>query len=73
MASKPMPLFGFCCEVEHDTSVLRSLRIGDFLYSISDNIIKVNTLENPANEVASLQINDPGSGDPGDGGGVVPL
>ncbi len=43
-------------EVEHDSPVLRTLRIQNLLYSVSSNTIKVNALENPTNEIAVLRI-----------------
>jgi len=41
-------------DIAHDTPVLRSLRIGNELYSVSYTTVKVNDLTDPANEVAEL-------------------
>lgn len=47
--------------VSHDSEVLRSLRIGDDLFSLSYSTLKINDLTNPATEIAEvvLQIPDP--------------
>lgn len=53
--------------VEHDSEVRRSLRIGDYLYSVSQTWVKVNELENPEVQVAAVPL-APSIGDPGDDG-----
>jgi uncharacterized secreted protein with C-terminal beta-propeller domain len=46
-------------EIVHDTPVQRSLRIGDLLYSLSDDQLKVNALTDPTQEFSTLQFADP--------------
>ncbi|MBN1764257.1 MAG: beta-propeller domain-containing protein [Sedimentisphaerales bacterium] len=41
-------------EVEHKSDVRRSLRIDEFLYSISDHEIKANAMDDPGREVAAV-------------------
>jgi uncharacterized secreted protein with C-terminal beta-propeller domain len=43
-------------EIQHDTPVRRSLQIGDYLISISSNTIKANSIADPAEEVAALDL-----------------
>lgn len=43
-------------EIIHSHAVLRNLRIGDGLYSITDNTIKVNALTDPNTELAELSL-----------------
>jgi len=45
--------------IEHDSSIERSLRIGDYLYSVSSTTIKVNRIADPAIQVAELHYADP--------------
>jgi len=42
--------------IEHETSVLRSLRIGEFLYSVSLSTVKVHTLTDPAEQIAEMPL-----------------
>ena len=55
-ANKGFSLLG---TVQHDSEVVRSLRIGDQLFSLSDSALKINTLINPAQAVASVPLADP--------------
>ena len=41
-------------EVAHDSSIQRTLRINDLLFSMSENSILVNRLENPSEQVGRL-------------------
>jgi hypothetical protein len=52
------PATGFTLlgEVVHDTPVRRSFQIDDFLYSISEGAVKVNSITDPNVEVASLLL-----------------
>ena len=43
-------------DIEHDSNVRRSLRIGELLYSVSADTIKVHAILDPALEVASTQF-----------------
>lgn len=45
--------------VEHDSEVLRSLRIGDQLFSLSDSTLKINPLTDPATEIAEVVLENP--------------
>lgn len=51
--------FVFLGAVDHDTPVHRSLRIGDYLYSISDTTVKVTELTDPNALVAELEVGAP--------------
>lgn len=42
--------------IEHDSTVLRSLRIGQVLYSISDRTIKANRMDAPAVQVGAISL-----------------
>jgi len=46
--------FGWLGEIEHDTAVRRSLRIGENLYSISADTVKVNLLVDPDEQLAEV-------------------
>jgi len=48
-------------EVAHDSSVLRTLRINDLLFSMSENSILVNRLDNPSEEVGHLRFQTGGN------------
>jgi len=51
--------------IDHDGPVRRSIRIGEFLYSVSAGEVKVHALANPATEVAAVRLTsrvDPWSG-----------
>jgi hypothetical protein len=43
-------------EVKHDTPVERTFQIGDCLFSISSDAIKANSIADPAEEVASVDL-----------------
>ena len=45
--------------VEHQTDVRRSLRIGDFLYSVSTDAVKVQPILDPNSQVAQVNLSDP--------------
>lgn len=45
--------------VEHDSEVMRSLRIGDQLFSLSESDLKINSLFDPSVEVADVPLADP--------------
>lgn len=47
-------------DIHHDTQVLRSIQIGDFLYSISDGDVKVVSINDPSQQLVDvdLSIND---------------
>jgi uncharacterized secreted protein with C-terminal beta-propeller domain len=57
--------------IEHDGQVLRSLRIGSFIYSIGTEYVKVVSIDDPTNVVAEVLLTDPV--EPGDPGEVVPI
>ena len=42
--------------VEHETEVLRNVRIGTFLYSLASDALKVVELEHPENVVADVGL-----------------
>lgn len=42
--------------VEHESEVMRSLRIGDQLFSLSDTELKINLLTDPETEIADLEL-----------------
>jgi hypothetical protein len=42
--------------IEHQTDVRRSLRIGEMLYSVSTDQVKVQPLRNPVATVASVAL-----------------
>lgn len=44
--------------VEHDSQVMRSLRIGDQLFSLSDSSLKINLLADPDTEVGEVKLVD---------------
>lgn len=46
-------------QVKLDSVAQRSLRIGDLLYSLSDDELKVNVLTDPSQELASLIFGEP--------------
>lgn len=48
-------------EVAHDSSVLRTLRINDLLFSMSENSILVNRLDNPSEQVGQLRFQTGGN------------
>lgn len=52
------PATGFTLlgEVVHETPVRRSFQIGDYLYSISETEVKVNSIIDPSVEVSSLVL-----------------
>jgi len=50
--------FAFLGQIEHDSTVRRSLRIGGYLYSVSDTTIKVNVIDAPGTQVAELRYAD---------------
>lgn len=50
--------------VEHDSEVLRSLRIGDQLFSLSYSALKINVLIDPETEVAEVALENPDPSDP---------
>ena len=43
-------------EIKHDGAVQRSLRIGDYLYSVSAGQVKVHRLDDPTAEVAAVTL-----------------
>ncbi len=43
-------------DINHDTPVARSIRIGGFLYSVSSGQVKVHRLESPTAEVAAVTL-----------------
>lgn len=52
----PAEGFVFLGAIDHDTPVHRSLRIGEYLYSVSDTTVKVNELGDPGVLVAELDV-----------------
>jgi uncharacterized secreted protein with C-terminal beta-propeller domain len=46
-------------EIKHDGAVQRSLRIGDYLYSVSAGQVKVHRLDDPTAEVAAVALTAP--------------
>ena len=46
----------FLGQIEHDDSIRRSLRIEDGLYSISPEQVQVHTIDDPSDELASVQL-----------------
>ncbi|KKL20019.1 hypothetical protein LCGC14_2459650, partial [marine sediment metagenome] len=48
--------FTYLGRITHDSRVRRSLRIGEYLYSISSDQIKVHELTDPSQEVASVDL-----------------
>jgi uncharacterized secreted protein with C-terminal beta-propeller domain len=51
-----LPSLELLGEIDHDSPVNRSLRIGANLYSLSDTTLKVNALTDPATELAELRL-----------------
>lgn len=47
--------------VDHDSEVVRSLRIGNDLVSLSDSSLKINVLTSPETEVGAVDFADPDS------------
>jgi uncharacterized secreted protein with C-terminal beta-propeller domain len=47
-------------QVHHDTQVLRSVQIGDFLYSIADDGVKVVSINDPSQQAAEVDFANPG-------------
>jgi hypothetical protein len=43
-------------EIQHDTPVRRSFQIDDYIFSISSDTIKANSITDPAREVAALDL-----------------
>ncbi len=60
------PIHGFTevGQIQHDGQVLRSLRIGSFVYSIGSDAIKVISLDDPSMEVADVPLAAPVVPDP---------
>ncbi|MCX5677097.1 MAG: beta-propeller domain-containing protein [Planctomycetota bacterium] len=48
--------FTFLGEITHPTAVRRSLQIGGWLYSVSSSAVKVNQMDKPSHEVASISL-----------------
>ena len=48
--------FTFLGEIIHPTAVRRSLQIGGWLYSVSSSAVKVNQMDDPGHEVASVSL-----------------
>jgi uncharacterized secreted protein with C-terminal beta-propeller domain len=48
-------------EVAHDSSIQRTLRINDLLFSMSENSILVNRLDNPSEQVGHLSFQTGGN------------
>ena len=68
----PQAGFAKLGEINHDGEVLRSVEIGDFIYSIGTDAVKVASIDDPANQVADVQLVDAstdGQTPPTDGGG----
>ena len=62
--------------IEHDSTVLRSVRINDGLYSLADLDLKVNHLDDTLAPLGSLVLQTDPGGYYGGGGGIgiaVPL
>jgi uncharacterized secreted protein with C-terminal beta-propeller domain len=57
--------------IDHDGPVRRSIRIGEFLYSVSAGEVKVHAIANPATEVAAVRLTSPV--DPWSGYGPGPI
>jgi inhibitor of cysteine peptidase len=53
--------FGLLGTVDHESEVVRSLRIGDELVSLSDSTLKINDLVNPSTEVGEVELGNPDS------------
>lgn len=51
--------FNLLGRVKHDTSVRRSLRIGDTLFSVSEDRVQAQPILNPTQPVAGVDLRDP--------------
>ena len=51
-------------QIEHDTPVLRSVRIGEYLYSVSAGEVRVHAIDNPAQELGRVKLSQGQNGWP---------
>ncbi len=50
--------FTFLGEIAHDSAVRRSFRIGEYLYSVSSDTVKVHQLTDPGEQVATVTFTE---------------
>jgi len=55
-AVTPEEGFDYLGQIAHDQRVHRSLQIDDMLFSLSDDTIKVHEIDDPAQEIATLEL-----------------
>ncbi|MGA2498927.1 MAG: beta-propeller domain-containing protein [Tepidisphaeraceae bacterium] len=60
-------------QIHHDGEVLRSLRIGNFVYSIGTDAIKVISLDDPSTDVADVPLPVPATDPVPDPSPIVPV
>jgi len=65
-ANGPDALLELVGEIEHDTPVRRSGYIGDWLFSVAGDSVKVVAVSDPETVIAELVVVEPEEGDPGD-------
>ncbi|HND51416.1 MAG TPA: beta-propeller domain-containing protein, partial [Pirellulaceae bacterium] len=62
-----LPEIRVVAEIPHDSPVLRSVHLGDYLVSIAEDEVKAMPITDPATVAGQLDLPEPGPGDPGSG------